>query len=204
MNEAFASARLAFTLPWNSDAITTVAFLDNRRVAAGNRRGDILVWALPTSGEKAPGPSRKLAGHTNEINRMLVTPDGKLLLSASSDRTVKFWGAASTAGEPGKVVLNDGFVRASVTEKVPKLPEPPPPITANVVVQKPVRELTAHKDWIWGLALSRDGKTLVTGDDSGVVIVWDVQTGKEQRRWKVKQWVRGLDISPDGKTVVTA
>lgn len=204
MAEDFASAKLLFTLPWNSDAITTVAFIDNRTVAAGNKRGDILVWNLPAPGEKPPPPVRKLAGHTNEINRMLVTPDGKLLISASSDRTVKFWDAASTAGEPGKVVLNDGFVRAGVTEKVPKLPDPPPPITASVVVQKPVRELTAHKDWIWGLALSRDGKTLITGDDSKVVIVWDVQTGKEQRRWKVKQWVRALDISPDGKTVVTA
>lgn len=195
---------LLFTLPWNSDAITTVAFLDNRTVAAGNKRGDILVWNLPAPGEKTPNPVRKLSGHTNEINRMLVTPDGKLLITASSDRTVKFWDAVNTKGETGKVVLNDGLVRAGVTEKVPKLPEPPPPITANVVVQKPLRELTAHKDWIWGLALSRDGQTLVTGDDAKVVIVWDVATGKEQARWKTKLWVRGLDISPDNKTVVTA
>ena len=52
--------------------------------------------------------------------------------------------------------------------------------------------------------LSRDGKTLVTGDDSREVIVWDAQAGTEQRRWKVKLWVRALDISPDGKTVMTA
>lgn len=204
MADDFANAKVLYTLPWNSDAITTVAFLDNHTVAAGNKRGDILVWSLPAAGEKAPDPVRKLAGHANEINRMAVTPDGKLLISASSDRTVKFWDAALTTGEPGKVVLNDGFVRASVTEKVPKLPDPPPPVTANVVVQKPLRELTGHQDWIWGLALSRDGKTLVTGDDAGVVIVWDVPTGKELRRWKVKQWVRALDVSPDGQTVVTA
>jgi WD40 repeat protein len=103
------------------------------------------------------------------------------------------------------VVLNDGFPRPTVVGLKIKPPEsPPPPVTANVVVQKPLRELTAHKDWIWGLALSRDGKTLVTGDDSSVVIVWDAQTGTQQRRWKVKLWVRALDISPDGKTVVTA
>ena len=205
MAENFAAAKVLFTLPWNTDAITTVAFIDNRTIAAGNKRGDILVWTLPTSGEKAPDPSRKLAGHTNEINRMLVTPDGKRLISAGSDRTVKFWDATLSTGEPGQVVLNDGFPRPTVVGLKIKPPEsPPPPVTANVVVQKPLRELTAHKDWIWGLALSRDGKTLVTGDDSRVVIVWDAQTGTQQRRWKVKLWVRALDISPDGKTVVTA
>jgi len=204
MAENFADAKVLFTLPWNSDAITTVAFIGNGMVAAGNKRGDILVWNLPAPGEKTPDPVRRLAGHSNEINRLIVTHDGKTLISACSDRTVKYWDAVSTAGEPGKVVLNDGFVRAGVTEKVPKLADLPPPITANVMVQKPLRELTAHKDWIWGLALSRDGKTLLSGDDSGVVIVSEVSTGKELRRWKVKQWVRSLDLSPDGKTVVTA
>lgn len=203
MAENFADAKVLFTLPWNSDAITTVAFIGNDTVAAGNKRGDILVWNLPAPDGKSPGPARKLAVHTNEINRLVVTPDGKTLISASSDRMVKFWDAALSTGETGKVVLNDGFTRAGVTEKVPKLSDPPPPITASVVVQKPLRELSAHKDWIWGLALSRDGKTLVSGDDSGVVIVSEVSTAKELRRWKVKQWVRALDLSPDGKTVVT-
>ncbi len=204
MAENFATAKVLFTLPWNSDVITTVAFFDNRTVAAGNKRGDILVWTLPAAGEKSPNPVRKLAGHTNEINRMLVSPDGKLLISASSDRTVKFWDSTATAGEPGQVTLNDGYVRAGVTEKVPKLPDPPKPITADVVVQKPLREFALHKDWIWALAISSDGKTLVTGDDSSIVIESDVQTGKELRRWKVKHWVRSLAISPDGKLVVTA
>jgi WD40 repeat protein len=203
MAENFADAKVLFTLPWNSDAITTVAFIGNDSVAAGNKRGDILVWNLPSPGGKSPDPVRRLAGHTNEINRFVVTPDGKTLISASSDRTVKFWDVADVMGEPGTVVLNDGYARVGVSEKVPKLSDPPPPITANVVVQKPLRELSAHKDWIWGLARSRDGKTLVSGDDSGVVIVSEVSTGKELRRWKVKQWVRALDLSPDGKTVVT-
>jgi WD40 repeat protein len=171
MAENFANAKVLFTLPWNSDVVTTVAFLDNRTVAAGNKRGDILVWTLPAAGEKSPNPVRKLEGHTNEINRMLVSPDGTLLISVSSDRLVKYWDAKSTTGEPGQVTLNDGFVRAGVTEKVPKLPTLPKPITVNVFVQKSLRELKSHKDWVWGLALTRDGKTLFTGDDAGVVIV---------------------------------
>jgi len=200
----FTDAKVIHTLPWNSDVVTAVAFIGNDKIAAANKRGDILIWNLPAPGGKTPDPVRRLVGHKGAINRLLVTPDGKTLISVSNDRTVKYWDALKSDGEPAKVILNDGYLRSGVSEKVAKLPDPPPPITANVVVQKPLRELTAHKDWIWGLALSRDGKTLVTGDDSSVVIVWDVAKGTELRRWKVKQWVRALDISANGKMVVTA
>ncbi len=200
----FASAKVVFPLPWNSDIISAVAFIGKDKVAAANRRGDILIWNLPASGDKSPDPARRLVGHTGAINRLLVSPDGKTLISAGNDRTVRFWDALTSDGKPGTIVMNDGYVRAGVSEKVAKLPAPPPPVTAKVVEQKPLREFTGHKEWLWGLAISRDGKTLVGGDDSKTVILSDAQKGTEQRRWKVKQWVRALDVSPDGKLVVTA
>jgi WD40 repeat protein len=200
----FSDAKLLYTLPWSSDVVSAVAFIGSDKVAAANRRGDILIWNLPATGERSPDPARRLVGHTGPINRLLLSPDGKTLISAGNDRVVRFWDAHTGDGKPGTIVMNDGYARAGVSEKVAKLPDPPPPVTAKVVEQKPVREFKGHKEWIWGLALSRDGTTLVTGDDSKLVILSDARTGTEQRRWKVKQWVRALDISPDGKLVVTA
>ncbi len=225
---AFAGAKVLHALPWNSDVITSVAFIGDDQVAAGNKRGDILIWRLPTESGAAgtpasapantakdssttPAPASKpllpikrLRGHTNEINRILCSSDGKMLFSVSNDRSIKCWDTRSDAGEAGAIVLNDGFARAGVVEKVDKLPAAPPPLEAQVLVQKPVRELAGHKEWVMGLALTPDGQTLVTGDDQGVVIVWDVPAGKERRRWRAKNWIRALDVSPDGKTVVTA
>src|SRR5438445_147304 len=82
---AFADANLLWTLPWDADWVTAVSFLGNDQVAAGNKLGDILVWNLSARGDKAPPPARRLAGHTNEITRLLTTPDQKTLLSASLD-----------------------------------------------------------------------------------------------------------------------
>ena len=204
MTDSFANARILYALPWNTDLVSAVAFIGNDKVAAANRRGDILIWDLPASGDKSPDPVRRLVGHTGAVNRLRLSPDGKTLISASTDRTVKFWDALQSDGEPGTIVMNDGYTFVGVTEKVDKLPASPPPITVKVVEQKPIREFTGHMDWIWGLGISADGKTLATGDDSKLVILSDAQTGTEQRRWQVNQWIRSLDISPDGQIVVTA
>jgi len=204
MDQPFANSRLMYSLPWNSAYITSLAFIGNDQVAAANKNGDILVWNLDVPEGKTPSPARRLVGHSNEINRILVTPDSMTLISVSSDHTVKYWDARSVEGEPGTVVLNDGFVPKGVTEKVDKVPEPPEPIQANVVIQRPLRDLRNHAEWIHGLAQTPDGKTLVTGDDDGVIIVWDLPGGRELRRWQATQWISSLGVSPDGKTVAAS
>ena len=73
-----------------------------------------------------------------------------------------------------------------------------------MIVQKPIKELAGHKEWIQGLAQSADGKRLVSGDDQGVVVVWDLPAGKELLRWQCKNWVRSLAIAPEGKTVAVS
>src|SRR5262249_15008080 len=75
----------------------------------------------------------------------------------------------------------------------------PPAIEAKVSVQKPARTLLGHRDWIVGLTLGYDGKLLVSGDDSGNVVIWDRGEGKELRRWQVKGWVYALALSPDNQ-----
>ena len=203
MND-FANAKVLHTLPWNSAYITSLAFIGNDRVAASSKNGEILIWNLAVPAGKTPDPVRRLLGHTNEINAILVTPDGRTLISVSSDRTVRYWDATSAQGEPGSVVLNDGFLPKGVTEKVDKVPPPPPPIEVKLIVQKPLRVLTNHTEWVMGLAQTPDGKTLVTGDDQGVIIVWDLPAGKERRRWQATQWIASLGISPDGRTVAAS
>src|SRR5438309_2168732 len=90
---SFARARLVWTLPWDADWVTAVRFLGpGRKLAAGNNLGDILLWDLPEKLEgEAPKPTRKLSGHTNCVSRLLSSRDGRWLLSASYDHTIRSW-----------------------------------------------------------------------------------------------------------------
>ena len=197
----FSDAKLLWTLPWDADWVTAISFVGNNQIAAGNKLGVILVWKLPEShSEIAPPPARQLVGHTNEITRMLITPDQKTLISASCDRTIKYWDMTSEKGEAGSVVLNER-ARYEAESRKKKMPDA---IEAKVQVQKFTQELTGHKDWVQGMSMTFDGKTLLSGDDKGEVIVWDRPAGKEVRRWKLKGWAWGMAISPNGKEALVS
>lgn len=89
-------------------------------------------------------------------------------------------------------------------EAVARKRKVPPPVEVKVSVIEAARVLKGHKDWVLGLSLTPDGKTLVSGDDKGVVIVWDRPAAKELRRWQVKGWVWALAVAPDAQTLAVS
>lgn len=197
----FDKATLAWALPWEDDWVTAVAFLGAKRLAAGNNLGQVLVWDLPEKMESpAPNPARRLDGHTNAVTRLAATPDGRWLISASYDHSVRVWDLSAPTKGTAKIVL-DARARAAAAKKSGGKPAPEAP-GVTVGLQQAERVLDGHKDWVQALSLSADGKTLVSGDDGGQVVVWDRAAGKELRRWKVKGWVYALALSPDAQALL--
>ena len=190
-----------WSLLWDDDWITAVAFVGPNRVAAGNKLGQILVWDLPDKADgPAPAPLLRLDGHSNTINRLLATPDGRWLISASNDHTIRYWDLQATPVRTATVVLN----ARALDEAVARKRKVPAKIEVPVKVCEAARILTGHKEWVLGLSLSRDGNILVSGDDKGEVIVWDRPAAKELRRWKVKGWVYALAVAPDARALLVS
>jgi len=199
---SFDKAALAWTLTWDADWVTSVCFLGpTRRLAAGNNLGQILLWDLPEKpGTPMPHPVRSLEGHINVVSRLVSTVDGRWLISASYDHTIRYWDmqAAAKGNEPlllNARAIKDAEARGGNGAKVP------PPLNATVAMQQPARSLKTPHEWINGLTLSRNDKLLVSGDDAGEVIIWDREIGKELKHWKVKSWSHALALSPDDKQV---
>jgi WD40 repeat protein len=210
-------------LAFNGDWATSVAFVGNNKIVAGNRTGDIYVWQIPDEvpkdedeGEKDEKkkdgfpnvfPVRKLVGHTNGITQLLVTPDGKTVVSASLDRTIRLWNIdAETTGESEVVLdtrnreVNARGKRAEDKEKILNAPG------CKVQEVASTATLEGHKDWIKALNISHDGKRLISGDDSCFTIVWDIASLKQVSSWHGydRIWVSSAALSPDGQTAFVA
>jgi WD40 repeat protein len=64
--------------------------------------------------------------------------------------------------------------------------------------------LRGHKALVTALAYLPDGKTLLSADRAGAVLVWDLETGKPRGALDKQGKVVGLALSPDGKRLAVA
>jgi len=212
-----AKPKLRYQLTFEGSWPTSVSFVgSSRKLVAGNQLGQIFVWDLPEkplefkadpkSDRQAPNvwPVRRLDGHTNEISRLLVTPDAKQLVSASYDRTVRLWPTDAPAAGKTEVILNADFRKKEARRLGKKEPSTAPGVT--VETQTASTLLEGHTDWVYALGMSGDGKRLVSGDASSQVIVWDVDTRKPLNKWSGLPWnhIVSASLTQDGKTALVS
>src|SRR4051794_25760607 len=122
----FTKSRLAWTLPWDADWVTAVAFLGpTRRLAAGNNLGGILVWDLSEKDGPAPPPVLSLEGHANSVSRLRSSADGRWLWSSSYDKTIRVWDMQAAPKGKATIDLNE-------KARGRKGGKPPAPLKAEV------------------------------------------------------------------------
>ena len=63
--------------------------------------------------------------------------------------------------------------------------------------------LEGHEANVWSVALSPDGKTLVSTGYDGAIIVWDVAGKKAKATLSKKGWCRTVAFAPDGAQFAT-
>jgi WD40 repeat protein len=126
---------------------------------------------------ESPEDVRVLQGHTDRVQGLAFSPDGKLLVSGSRDNTIRFWDAES--GEPRGMLAGhtdhihcvafspNGQMLASSGHETIRLwhveKREPIAILPRTIVQED-----------YSLAFHPDGKHLVAGSDLRMLFVWDL------------------------------
>lgn len=168
--------------------------------------------------EKKPEPfvpdkaQAEFKGHGDWINDVTFSSDGKTVLSASRDRSVKTWDLSgknlqTIKGQSGNV-KSAVFLGDKIATTAGKWNKEKKAFEGEVKLwtgEKESGSLKGHDQSIESMAVSKDGKTLVTGSDDQTVLVWDVAAGKVTQTLKGHTGgIIAVAISPDGKKAASA
>ncbi|EEB09699.1 transcriptional corepressor Tup12 [Schizosaccharomyces japonicus yFS275] len=88
----------------------------------------------------------QLVGHQESVYSVAFSPDGLTLASGSLDNTIKLWELQSAAGVPTNAIKPGGICK---------------------------KTFTGHKNYILSVALSPDGKWIVSGSKDRTVQFWN-------------------------------
>jgi WD40 repeat protein len=116
--------------------------------------------------------SKTLTGHTEKINCLSYSPDGKFLASGSD--------AQSIFSDSGKFEI----------------------IIWNVSDGKILTHLTGHKSPIKSISFDRSGKKLVSADTKGEIRIWSMDSLKQIKFIDGIEWISTVGFTPDSKFII--
>jgi WD40 repeat protein len=135
------------------------------------------------------------------------TADGKTLISAGQDQTVRFWDLESGKLQRLQRLPQSLLLMAlSADGKTAVLRGEENLHLWNIAAAKETSRIATGKlngvKQFNDVVLSPDGKIVAAGNRAGGVRLWDVVSGKERTRYATKdKWIKKLAFASDGKTL---
>jgi WD40 repeat protein len=129
-------------------------------------------------------------GHRDGVFCSAISPDGKRIVSGSSDRTIKLWNLAD-----GSVIRDFALPGTGAAGTTGTL--------------SPLSYSMAHPGWVYSLRITSDGKFLVSAGSAprnhGFLAVWNMADGKLLHGQELPLGpFYSLAVSPDAKFIALA
>jgi WD40 repeat protein len=181
------------------------------KLLKGASHSDKKPWLRPkTAALTEPGGALVgiMTGHTKSVNCVAVTPDGRFVVSASDDHTLKVWDLQS--GKE-KISLTG---HTNIVNGVAVTPDARLAVSASsdntlkvwdLSSGKEKISLNGHTDWVNGVVVTPDARFAVSASRDKTLKLWDLSSGKERISLiGHTDNVNGVAITPDGRFAVSA
>ncbi len=145
-------------------------------------------------------------GTKDAIYGVTISPDGKILAGASSEKIIELWDLQTDKkiqtlkGHTGRVYdvqfSPDGkrLVSASDDRKV---------IIWDAATGKILNTLEGHQERVYTAIFSPDGKAIASSSADRTIRLWNAETGKPINTILEKSWVYDVSFTPDGKVLAS-
>src|SRR5919199_1558841 len=213
------TGRILRTLTKHTDSIYALGLSnDGQILASGGRDKTLHVWNLqavsnynsisPTGRSIGDGLTYSFTGHSDSINCIAISPNGKILLSGSEDSTIHLWNLETgkflacleehEAGVKAIALTPDGKMLVSGSQdKTIKL--------WDLDTGELKSTLVGHWGEVNRIVVSPDGQTLISCSRDETIQLWHLSTGKHLHTLSGHQGaVATVAISPDGHPLISS
>ncbi|MBC1305385.1 serine/threonine-protein kinase [Trichormus variabilis] len=194
-----------FSESWFSQYLRIYSSLSARLTQ--NKAGEVVLAQPHKTTLRTISLANTLPSDENAFVSLAISPNGQIIASCGSDRSIKIWQLAT--GED--ISTLNGHSRK--VNAVVFSPDGKTLVSGsddntikiwNLKTGQVIRTITGHSDAVHTLAISPNGKTLVSGSDDNTVKVWNLNTGRLINTLTGHTfWVRSVAISPDGVNIAS-
>jgi WD40 repeat protein/serine/threonine protein kinase len=175
---------------------------DSTLVAVGDAHGVTRIWSTATGKLRATA-----AGHTDQIYRVELSPDGRRLATASGDWTAGVWDVAT--GKRLQELRHRARVWTALFspdgKRVVTASDDHTAVVWNADTGERVMTLAGHASGVNKAVFRSDGAQIATVGDDGVAFLWDADTGRRESSLQGHEAsIEDVQYDPTGAHLVTA